>query len=352
MLGFHSLGESKSEQSSIIIESFRRFNISPSNPASVNGMNLHNAITAAIGDGLSLVAEEGDYSFDGGTFECGFQKFSLIAAGPRVTFRQVTTGAGRFISFNGHANYPIDDAVKRIVFGGAYPIMVRGCSGTTDLIYANKVVDSKFNVRVRDADTWFRVDAAGQPPASPIGAVLCQFDVTASQDWDEERFVIGSTSGFSGSNVFASECRLNLEGNGLLHGVPVAGANYAGFFDESRGNKIKPLSSMESNGAGGLWFSSSCVNNSLDCNDNEVNGFPAYYDLVVEGTRTRVCNFAGRSRIDGDRNEFHCCNLKESLVGSLGNGGRNVFWCCDLTGWTDVGNTSVVRSCIGAADKN
>lgn len=166
------------------------------------------ALRSWAGENKAILIDDAGASYDfdtqGTPINLAFSKLAIIAESPRAVLRHVA-GAGRFLSFDGQSQYPGRDAVKRITFGEpGRPIMVRGAvgAGTTDLLYGNKMGDCHFDVHLRDADVLFRVDGAGQPVGSQIGAVECTFNVTSSPDWDDEAFVVGSRYGFLATNCY------------------------------------------------------------------------------------------------------------------------------------------------------
>lgn len=320
------------------------------------------ALRGWVGENKAILIDDASapYDFDTGgvPINLAFSKMAIIAESPRAVLRH-TAGNGQFLSFNGHAQYPTRDAAKRITFGEpGRPIMVRGRVGTSDLIYANKLEDCRFHVRVRDADVLFRVNGAGQPVplAQQIGAVLCTFDVTSGPGLDDEPFIAGSRYGFFASNCYNNQCRLNIEGNGGLNGVVVPLAGYAIYFDQSNRNDIAAGSTAESNWAGGTWFSSTCEGNTTRTTDNEVNAngsatVSPFFDWVFRGTRNVAYNIAGRCEINGINNVFYGSAIPNSVVNSLGTNSKHSFIGCDLAGWTDTGNLSWVRNCT-VPDKN
>lgn len=333
------------------------FNVLPSNSAAVNGLNLLSAIVQARSGGFSLRAEEGLYEIDAGVIEMGYQKFALIADGPRVIFRQRTSGIGRFLSFNGAVTEPMNDAICQIVFGGPFQIAVRGNpnGATSDAVYINKMVDCRFSFRPRDAAVLCRIDDAGNnPPYSGVGVVLNEFDITTSSNWDNEPVLVPSTYGLLAKNCYASRFRLNLENCG---GSP--GGQYAAYFNESARN-ILIGGSLESNAKGGIYLTTTCKSFVVDSMNMEANG--AAPDLVCHGYnnvfRNIVTGTAGqRATIDGNYNRFENCDLNGVIVSNANLGGnKNKFTECRAMtangGFTDTGNGTVVRSCDGVANKN
>lgn len=317
------------------------------------------ALRSWAGENKAILIDDAGASYDfdtqGTPINLAFSKLAIIAESPRAVLRHVA-GAGRFLSFDGQSQYPGRDAVKRITFGEpGRPIMVRGAVGTTDLLYGNKMGDCHFDVRLRDADVLFRVDGAGQPVGSQIGAVECTFNVTSSPDWDDEAFVVGSRYGFLATNCYNNQGRLNIEGSGLLHGSVVPGAGYAIYFDESNRNDIAAGASAESNGAGGTWFTTTCEGNTTRTTDNEANGgnptSGTYFDWVFRGARNVAYNIAGRCEVNGTNNVFTGCAMPNSIVNNLATNSKHSFIGCLLSGWTDNGNLSWVRNC-DVSDKN
>lgn len=320
------------------------FNIFPGQNASTNTTNLLNAIAAMQSDGITLMAEEGGntpYDFDG-NFVLNFSRASILASGPRVSFRH--RGTGRFFDFSGH---PIgNNGITQCEFGGAFQIMVMGnpAGGTTDCLHVSRFVDGKVRMRGRDADVCFRLDAGGV--ADKVGAVLSRFDITIASGWDGAPYNVRPRHGLAVYGAYNCRWRINPEGCGVAGGY-----GYGAYFDECGRNYI--TGTTESNLSGGLYFTSTCRNMTVDSMDNEWNGTAP--DMSVHGSENtfrKVIAGAGgdgkNAPISGSRNSFEGCELPGAIV----TGAKNRFFECNLTGWTDNGSGTIVRNCIGSADKN
>lgn len=320
------------------------FNIFPGQNASTNTTNLLNAIAAMQSDGITLMAEEGGktyYDFDG-NFNLDFSRAAILAAGPRVKFRH--RGTGRFFSFNG-AQFG-NNGVTQCEVGGAFQITLAGNpeGGTTDCLYASRLVDGKIRLRGRDADVVFRLDAGGVE--DKVGAVLSRFDITIASGWDGEPYSIRPRHGIAAYGAYNCRWRINPEGCGVAGGY-----GYGAYFDECGRNYI--TGTTESNLSGGLYLTSTCRNMTVDSMDNEWNGTSP--DMSVHGSennfRSVIAGAGGDGKnppISGHLNMFEGCELPGAVV----TGNKNMFFRCNLTGWTDTGSGNIVRNCIGAVDKN
>ncbi len=302
------------------------------------------------------------YDFDNTTpFNIALQNLAIIAEGHQATLRH--TGSGQFIVANGWSNFGIGrDAVKRVLLGTEdQPIQLKGNprGGTTDVFYINRMADSKFHIRPRDGVTQVRADNVGQTNTF-IAMVTCLLDVTVSPDWDEEPFHQPAVSGAMLNSCFGCDLRLNIEGIGWFGGSRVNGAQYATTLDNSNRNWFRGRASMESNGAGGVWITSTCQDNTVEPCDNEVNGGgvvatgSGYCDWVIRGTRTRLCSIAGLAQIDGAQTIAEGCTFEPGTTvcsqgpaprRSDGTVIRHSFQSCQLDGWNDVGASSWVRNC-------
>lgn len=317
------------------------FNIFPGQNASTNTTNLLNAIAAMQSDGITLMAEEGGntpYDFDG-NFALNFSRASILASGPRVVFRH--RGSGPFFSFNGA---PIGgNGITQCEFGGAFQIMLAGnpAGGTTDCLYVSRLVDGKVRMRGRDADVIFRLSAGGVP--DNVGSVLSRFDITIAPGWDGVPFNPVPRHGITAHGAYNCRWRINSEGVGANGGL-------GAYFDECGRNYI--TGSIESCLSGGLWLTSTCRNITVDTMDNEWNGSGP--DLTAHGSACVFRAFAAGGGgtgitpvVTGSYNLFEGCDLPGAVV----RGTKNRFVETNLTGWTDAGVGTIVRNCIGAADK-
>lgn len=319
-----------------------------------NPLTNANNLKGWLGAGKYIQIDDSDlpYNFNtnGIPINLAYPQLNIHAEG-RAILKHIA-GAGNFLNIDGHLTYPSRDAVKRFYFGQpGNPIMVRGAvgAGTLDLISISKLADCHMFVRLKDADVLCRVWGSSQP-SNPIGMVECSLDITTSPGWDDEQSVVGSRIGASLTYCYNNQMRLNIEGNGWVGNTPVPNSQYATQIMSSNRNKIKAGSSHESNRTGGYLEASDCVANDVETTDNEVNG-AGLYDWVIRGTSGSYRNLAGKAQIDGDRNQFVSCDFANAVVGANSSSGRNMFFNCDLTGWSDIGNRSIVWNCKGAANK-